>query len=301
MKMLLLGLFVSLVQWSSAFAMSAPKYIHYQGLKVATYQSLGTHGPAVLLVHGNTSSAHSYEKIMDSPWALYQKVVAVDLPGYGKSDNAPSYNAGLLVGAIVQAAQSSGADHGVIVGWSLGGDLIMQAAHLLPHVKGYMMFGTAPVGADASLPPAFLSPSQSYAGDAVNYGFNPFLIPAQIDDYVNAFFRPNYNQIASFFYADGQRTDPATRAAVYVAATGGDPTAVDELAAVRGLQVPVAIVLGDKDAFVNPAYLQALAPSVPHLYKHKIFKAKNSGHAVHWEHPLEFTVFLAAFVLDVSH
>ena len=134
MKMLALILFVSL-QWSSAFAMKVTQYISYNGIKVAAYESKGTHGPAVLLIHGNTSSAQTFEKIMDSPWAHSQKVMAIDLPGYGQSDNGPSYNVAYLVGAIVKAAQISGADQGVVVGWSLGGDLALQAAAALPPVR----------------------------------------------------------------------------------------------------------------------------------------------------------------------
>ncbi|HEX7676065.1 MAG TPA: alpha/beta hydrolase [Bdellovibrio sp.] len=301
MKMLSLILFVLSFQWSSAFAMNAPRYINYNGIKLAMYESAGKHGPAILLIHGNTSSARSFEKIIDSPWALYQKIVAIDMPGYGRSENAPTYNVALMVGAIAKAAQISGADHGVVVGWSLGGDFVLQAAASLPDVKGFFIFGTAPVGADTTLPPAFLSPTESYAGNAVNYGFIPNLTTQQVNDYVTAFFRPHYNSIPNAFYTDGQRTDPATRAAVYVAATGGDPTFVDEIAVVRSMTTPIAIAIGSKDAFVNPEFLADLAPSIPHLYKHKIFTFPNSGHAIQWEHPLLFISFLQTFVWDVTH
>lgn len=302
MKLLSLILTVFFLQISSTFAaMKVSRYISYNGNKVAIYESKGTHGPTVLLVHGNTSSANSYEKIMTSPWARYQKVIAMDLPGYGKSDNTPSYSIGHQAGAIIKVAQVTGANKGIIVGWSLGGDLALQASISLPQLKGVFVFGTAPVGVDPTLPSAFLAPSESYAGVAVTYGTIPNLTNAQIQDYTTAFFRPNYTNFSSSFLTDGMRADPATRQAVLDAVIGNDPTFLDEVAIVRNSTIPVAIVLGDKEAFVRMEFLDALAPSIPNLFKNKIIKVKNAGHAIQWEHPTKFIAILQSFIWETCH
>ncbi len=287
---------ISLLFWSQAFAELQPsQFINYNGTKMAVYKSKGHHGPGILLIHGNTSSANIFEKILESSYGKKQRLVAIDLPGYGRSENAPSYNAAYFAQAIAFATNTLNLNRGVIAGWSLGGDFALQAAGLLPNLKGFFLFGTSPVGFDPSLPPPFLSPAESYAGVAVNFGFVPNLNPEMVAAYVTAFFRPNYS-VPQTFINDGLRTDPGTRAAVFAVATGQDPTFQDEIAIVRNLAIPVALVAGEKDAFVNPNFLTQLAPSIPNLYKDKIIFVNNTGHAIQWERPAEFIHLLKKFV-----
>ncbi len=291
---------ISLLFWGQAFAKLQPsQFIIYNGTKMAVYKSKGNQGPGVLLIHGNTSSANIFEKILESSYGKKQKLVAIDLPGYGRSENASSYNGAYFAQAIAFAVNKLNLNRGVVAGWSLGGDFALQASSLLPNLKGYFLFGTSPVGADATLPPPFLSPAESYAGVAVNFGFIPTLTPEMVTAYVTAFFRPNFS-VPQTFINDGLRTDPATRAAVFAAATGQDPTFQDEIAIVRNLKVPVAIVAGKKDAFVNPHFLAQLAPSIPNLYKDKIIFVNNTGHAIQWERPAEFVHLLNKFVESVD-
>lgn len=237
----------------------------YSGLNLAVYESAGTEGPGVLLVHGNTSSAHSYARVLGSAFGEQVRVAAVDLPGFGRSENAAGYNTAFLAGAIVATAKALDMEAGVFAGSSLGGDLLLQASSQLGKAKGYFLFGTVPLGVAPGLPAPFLTPGESYAGEAVNFGFVADLTPEQIAQYVSAFFRPGFHPIPNFFFLDGERTDPNTRAAVAAAAFGGDPTFQDEVAIVKAFKVPVALLLGESDAFVRPEYLEGLAPDIPNL------------------------------------
>ena len=133
----------------------------------------------------------------------------------------------------------------------------------------------------------------------MNFGFIANLSQQQISEYVTAFFRPGFNDIPQFLYDDGDRADPATRAAVAVAAAGLDPTFHDEVATVKSLTVPVALLLGGQDAFVNPAYLAGLAPQIPSLWQKQIITIPLTGHAVQWERPVIFLALLRAFLHDV--
>ena len=292
---------VSFFLLGQAFAELKPsQFINFNGKKIAVYKSKGHHGPGVLLIHGNTSSANIFEKVLESSYGRKQKLVAIDLPGYGRSENASSYNGAYFAQAIAFAVNTLKLNRGVVVGWSLGGDFALQASALLPHVKGYFLFGTSPVGVDPALPAPFLSPTESYAGAAVNVGFVPNMNPEQITAYVTAFFRPHFSPIPQTFVNDGLRTDPGTRAAVFAAATGQDPTFQDEIAIIRNLAVSVALVAGKKDAFVNPNFLNQLAPSIPNLYTDKIIFVNNTGHAVQWERPAQFVQLLKQFVESID-
>ena len=273
------------------------RYLTIDGLQIAVYEGPGTKGPGVLLLHGNTSSANAFARILRGGMLTKRRVVAIDLPGYGNSDDA-EYDIATFTSVIAQAAVELEVDDGVMVGWSLGGDFLLQTAHLLPDVQGYFLFGTAPVGGGPPISP-FLGPDESYAGAAVQYGFVADLSDAQIDEYVQAFFRPGWWNIPRFFFDDGYRTDPGTRQAVLEAASGLDPGFVAEVPVAQALTVPIALVHAEDDAFVRLDYLEAIAPSIPNLWKDKIIVVPSSGHALQWERPITFGILLEAFLADL--
>lgn len=295
--------FVLLLSFSGlaqvSVSLQPSRYLSIDGLNIAAYESSGTKSPTVFLIHGNTSSANSFARILRSDFAKKHRVVAVDMAGYGRSDNASSYDVATFTSVISKAATLLKADSGVIVGWSLGGDLALQTASLLPQAKGYFLFGTAPVGGGPLVPSAFLTPAESYAGAATMYGFIPVLTPLQIDQYVTAFFRPQWSSIPSFFYQDGYRTDPGTRQAVLVAASGLDPNFKPEVPVIQSLQVPVALVHAENDAFVRLDYLQAIAPGIPQLWRGEVQVVPKSGHALQWEDPDTFISLLKDFMSEL--
>jgi len=275
------------------------RYLTINGLRIAAYESKGQSQTTVFLIHGNTSSANSFARLMRSNFAKVYRVVAIDMPGYGRSDNSPSYNVALFNSVISQAAAALQADHGIIVGWSLGGDFALQVSSLLPNIKGYFLFGTAPVGGGPTVPTSFLTPVESYAGPATLYGFIPELLPFQIDQYVTAFFRPGYTNIASFFYQDGYRTDGGTRQAVVLAAAGADPDFKQEVPVAQNLQVPIALIHAEHDAFVRLNYLETIAPTIPKLWRGNIHVVSGVGHAIQWEQTETLTSLIRDFINEL--
>ena len=275
------------------------RYITVNGISLAVYESSGRMKPSVLFLHGNTASANMFARVFRSRLAKIMRFVAIDLPGYGRSGNASGYNAQLFRSTIATAATQLGVDDGVVAGFSLGGDFALQAVSALPKIKGLFLTGTAPIGLSPELPPPFLGPDESPAGPAVQFGAVPNMTPEMLIAYVTAFFRPGFAAIAPFFFSDGERTDPGTRLAVFLAVTGQDATFADEVAAIRGLHIPVALVVGEQDSFVRQAYLDALAPSIPNLFLRRAIKVPDTGHTVQWERPAAYNTLLAAFLIRV--
>lgn len=145
----------------------------YENLTIPVYKSQGTHGPGILLVHGNSSSSRSYARQVFGALGNYYEIYLIDLPGFGNAgevDDArplptdalgiptgfPEYQLG-LVEAVALAAADPEIDPAIVAGWSLGGDvaLITQGLGLLPNVEGIFIFGTAPTGAN---PPSVHNP-----------------------------------------------------------------------------------------------------------------------------------------------
>jgi len=123
----------------------------------------GTGSPAIVLVHG-WSCDRSYWRGQIAPLAARHRVVAVDLAGHGESSTGrrswtmPAFGAD--VAAVVDDA---GLEDVVLVGHSMGGDVIVEAACLLPdRVRGLVWVDVYrsldEAGSDDSALDAFMTP-----------------------------------------------------------------------------------------------------------------------------------------------
>jgi pimeloyl-ACP methyl ester carboxylesterase len=129
---------------------SSEQQIELHGHPV-TYHRVGA-GPAVLLVHGITSSSRTWRSVMPA-LAEHYDVIAPDLLGHGRSAkprgdySLGSYASGLrdlLVALEVPAA--------TVVGHSLGGGVAMQFAYQFPdRLERLVLVDSGGLGAEVSL------------------------------------------------------------------------------------------------------------------------------------------------------
>lgn len=106
-------------------AKSASHVATLDGMKVH-YVSQGTGREAVVFVHGWTCDL-TFWKAQVTALASKTRVIAVDLPGHGKSD-APktTYSMDLFAKAIDAVMRDAGVDRAVLVGHSMGTPVIRQ-------------------------------------------------------------------------------------------------------------------------------------------------------------------------------
>lgn len=265
--------------------------LHVNGQSIAVTSSSGS-GPAVLLIHGNSASGQSFLHQLNSPLGDRHRLVAIDLPGHGQSARATDpQNTNTLPGyadVVVDVVNQLDLGKAVLVGWSLGGHIALEAEHLLPNAAGLLIFGTPPIAFPPAMEAAFLP------HPAMGAAFTEELNEAQIEAFVQAFFNPGVTDIPAAFLEDVRRTDGRARSSL--AASIRPNGYRDEVEIVAQLSKPLAILQGEGEQLVNLAYLQGL--TAPTLWRQAVQVIPGAGHAPHWEQPEKFNALLEAFIQD---
>ena len=93
----------------------------------------GDADPELVLVHGGAQNAHTWDTVA---LALDRPLVAVDLPGHGRSDHCPAHNYGpaSMADDVAVAVGALAPEAAAVVGMSLGGLTAMCLAADHPHL-----------------------------------------------------------------------------------------------------------------------------------------------------------------------
>jgi pimeloyl-ACP methyl ester carboxylesterase len=255
---------------------------------IAVSESVGR-GPPVVLIHGNSSSSRVFSRQLDGPLGQRFRLIAVDLPGHGASDDAKDQSAYSLSGHAHAVRAVLGAleiDEAHFVGWSLGGHIALEMAPDLRNARGFVIFGTPPLTSGEAMSEAFLP------NPAVKVTFQERVDSAEASAYIAAFFRPGFADIPPFFLGDVLRTDGRARSNLGASVQRGD--ARDEGQVARDLKVPLAVLHGGEEQLVNGRYFGSL--EMPTLWRRTVQMIPNAGHTPQWETPQVFDALVEAFV-----
>ena len=257
---------------------------------IAIHDSAGE-GPAAVLIHGNSSSSRAFGRQLDGALGRRFRLVAIDLPGYGASDKARDPGAYSLPGharAVRVAVDALGLREARFVGWSLGGHVVLEMAPDLPEARGFMIFGSPPIGPPPSIGKAFLPHPVMKTATAERIDRD------RAEALVAAMFAPGFADVPPFFLEDVLRADG--RARKFLAASLAPGGFRDQVAVVRDLKSPLAVLHGAEEQLVNGAYFASLA--MPTLWRGAVQIIPGAGHAPQWETPQAFDALLAAFIGD---
>lgn len=250
-------------------------------------------GRAVVFVHGNSSSALTWRPQLEGPLGSHFRCLALDLPGHGRSGPArdvATYSLPGYASVLAGFAQAVGAADAVVVGWSLGGHIALEAAPVLRDAAGFAIFGTPPVSAADQMAVAFLP------NPVMNVGFTAEVSPQDARAYAASFTAPGSTLSLDGFIADILATDGAARASLL--ASIGEGRFADELAIVAGLPQPLAILHGAGEQLVSFDYLDQITTN--NLWRGEVLVIDGAGHAPHQETPERFASLLEQFIADLN-
>lgn len=251
-------------------------------------------GRSVVLVHGNSASSRTWQSLLDGPFGTRYRCLAPDLPGHGKAEPSArqhDYSVPGLAAAVAGFVRAEELRDVVLVGWSLGGHAVLEAAPTLHDVAaGYVVFGAPPVRDGSSFVKAYLPDSP------IDIGFRKTITLEEAHTFAAGFLAPDSATSVEPLVRDILATDPAFRSSI--ARSIAEGRFADEVSLVEHLDRPLAVMHGDGEQFVNRAYLEAL--TIPTLWRGAVQVVPDAGHAIHLERPGVFADLLDAFVRDLS-
>ena len=267
------------------------------GLKVA-YTERGAGEPALVLSHGLASYLPVWSRNLDA-LAAHHRVIAIDLPGYGKSDKANfDYSMAFFARVVERVIEKLELGRVVLVGHSMGGQIAITHALRYPgRAEGLVL--VAPAGLER-----FAPGEGSWMAEAMTKEFVMVTPPDGIENnFASNFWRmPDEarfmvrDRIAITGGPDFDAYAYAVSRSVWAMLHG--PVA-DRLSEVR---VPTLITFGEGDALIpNPILhggsterlARQAAATIPHAQLRLIPRA---GHMVQFERPAEWNQAVLEFL-----
>ncbi len=219
------------------------------------------HGPAVLLVHGLPSRALLWREVVPV-LARRARVLAPDLPGFGRSDpsgdeplDLPAHAARLL-----RLLDALGIERATVVGHDVGGGIAQVLATRHPErverlgLVNSVAYDNWPVPEMKALrlasPLMDRVPARLTRG-AIERGLRRgFLHPERANRYLEHFLEP-------FSTAEGMEVLLRQLRAL------DDRSTLETAPLLRGLRIPAAVVWGRHDPFLDPEWAERLASDLP--------------------------------------
>jgi pimeloyl-ACP methyl ester carboxylesterase len=252
----------------------------------------GTGNAALVFIHGNSSSKEIFTAQMQSVLRDHHRLLAIDLPGHGASEDARdpqrTYTIPGFASVVREVLRTLGIDRYIVVGWSLGGHIALELASAEPRPLGLFITGAPPVAKSMeSLGEAFMqTPHMQLTG-------RPAFTDEEALTYARATTTPELGT-EDFRYLAARRTDGRARARMFAAVLEG--LGADQRATVEEVAVPLGIVNGEHDPFLNHSYFSK--PRYANLWRGAVQRIPGSGHAPFFEKPDLYNELLQSFIAD---
>ncbi|HST62927.1 MAG TPA: alpha/beta hydrolase [Longimicrobium sp.] len=238
-------------------------------------------GEPVILLHGYTDSWYSFSRVLPLLAPKY-RAIALSQRGHGDSDRPGSYTGDDYAADVDALMEALGIERATVVGHSMGSFVAQTVAIRYPErVEKLVLIGSGTV-----------------AGNEVIVGLNDFV--QTLTDPVDSTFVYEF-QASTIFYPVPQpfldtvvAESRKLTADVWKGALDGLIGTVNA-PRLGEIQTPTLVVWGDQDGIFLRADQDALVAAIPNA---TLSVYPQTGHALHWERPREFTRELEKFIKE---
>jgi pimeloyl-ACP methyl ester carboxylesterase len=274
-------------------------HVVVDGVEVA-FSDVGVGEPALVLIHGLGSYMPVWQRNLDA-LAQHHRVVAIDLPGYGKSAKANfDYSMAFYARTVDGVINALGLKRVVLVGHSMGGQIALTHALRYPG-KAERLVLVAPAGFERfgrgegtwlaeAVDKDYVAktPAEAvYANVAVNFYSMPKEARFMVSDRLRVIGGPDFDAYAY-----------AVARSVY--AMVHEPV-LDRLSEIH---VPALVVFGEDDGLIpNPILHGGTTRGVAEggtrlLPRGRLVMIPRAGHMVQFERPVDFDAALLEFLKE---
>lgn len=263
------------------------------GCKVA-YREAGHGDRTLAFLHGNSMSSRIFDAQISGPLAKKYRLLAFDLPGHGKSDNAKSpeatYTLPGYASVIWRALEQLAIEEPLLIGFSLGGNVALEMAANGRAMAGLMIVASCPLAGDpAHLMDGFLPEID------LGFMFNETFNDDEVETYGRHAFHADATTRPKFFEEDVRRTDGKARTTVIGSLAAGDYA--NQVALVAASPMPLAVVIGANDKLMNSNHIGSL--TYANLWGGAVQTLAGGHHAPFRDVPQDFDALVDAFAGSV--
>jgi haloalkane dehalogenase len=251
--------------------------------------------PPIVLMHGFPDDQRIYDKLL--PLLSPRRAVAFDWLGYGRSDRPKAVGFSLDEHGSVLAAvlDELGISRAVLVGHDASGPDAVAFAVAHPQRVSHLvllntMFGHQPALHLPEMIRLLADPALTSLADAMinDEGQRLWLLQQTADQWGLDAVDPDSLAIQSIlpqFFGDAQQPDALTAIRAWTAGLFdalGQQDALIDSGALGHLEVPVSIIFGETDRYLNPT----LAAEIAGLFKDpSLHLVQNASHWPQWNQP----------------
>jgi pimeloyl-ACP methyl ester carboxylesterase len=271
------------------------------GQRLHYYQAGAPDAPPLILIHGLGDEADTWRHVL-TPLARQYRVIALDLPGFGRSDHPRrAYTLAFYARAVASLLAKLGIDRAALAGSSLGAAIAQRVALARPDLVERLILidGALPIEARRPVGPLwwFLAPG---IGEAVYTGLR------RSQDQAYATLRPYYADLDALppedraflrervwarVWSSGQRRAfLSTLRWLAIEGAFRAPALRERLAQ---LTTPTLLIWGDRDQIVPQAFGEQMAVLLPNARLHII---AGCGHLPQQERPAALIAAISSYV-----
>lgn len=244
-------------------------------------------GTPLLFVHGNSVSRKVFSAQVSDDFGP-RRILAADLLGHGESDDATdpfsAYTHEGYADTLIEVLGTLGVERIVVIGWSLGGYIGYEMAAKFSGIAALITTGTPPVN-ERTLFEGFLNnPTFDYIGQETLTGKQATEMAEQ------STVAPAPREVR----ADVVRADGRARKRMFESLMAGEGQDKRQLSLTP--PVPLAIIDGADDPFVNREYVDALPFTA--LWRSAPVRIPDTHHAAFFENPVRFNELVRGFLVD---
>lgn len=268
--------------------------------RIAIWERQGS-GPALVLIHGNSASKSAFRRLLRESVFADRRVLVLDLPGAGESENARDPEADYTFTAMAQTIQTvligMNAVRPIVLGWSLGGHLAIEAIGQGADFAALILTGTPPCGPGAEEVATVFYPNEMM--EVVTGEAPP---PELLEAYIRVLYGKTEPIDLELFEA-GRRFDGRMRRVfsanlMEFGTRSGTPRPLPQRAVVAKWENPISVIQGDEEPFFDPRALDSLHWN--NLWRGRVQFVSGTGHAPFYEKPDAYGALLAAFLTDIG-